>query len=133
MVRWNLEKTYLRDLDASGIRIVPTIFGGEPITANGIEGWKAQLNAEKLVMLSDVPGVCRDHGDEKTLISSLNRKTASQMIAEGTISGGMIPKVEACMETLDRGVRKVHIINGRKRHSLLLEVYTTHGIGTVIS
>lgn len=92
-----------------------------------------ELNAEKLIMLSDVPGVCRDKDDESTLISTLNRETAQELIADGSIRDGMIPKVEACLETLDRGVKKVHIINGRKRHSLLLEIYTTQGIGTVIS
>lgn len=92
-----------------------------------------ELNAEKLVMLSDVSGVCLDKDDESTLISSLNRDKALQLIEQGVIRDGMIPKVEACLETLSQGVRKVHIINGRQRHSLLLEVYTSRGIGTVIS
>lgn len=92
-----------------------------------------ELNAEKLIMLSDVPGVCTDKENEETLISSLDRPTAERLIADGTIRDGMIPKVQACLDTLDKGVRKVHIINGRKRHSLLLEIYTTKGTGTVIS
>jgi len=91
-----------------------------------------QLNADKLVMISDIPGVLADPDDPESLISTLNPSTARELINAGTISGGMIPKVEACLETIDRGVRKVHIIDGRLRHSLLLEVYTTSGIGTVI-
>ena len=67
------------------------------------------LNAEKLIMLSDVPGVCLEKGNEESLISSLNAEKANQLIADGTISDGMIPKVQACLETLERGVSKVHI------------------------
>jgi acetylglutamate kinase len=92
-----------------------------------------ELNAEKLVFLSDVPGVLSDPQDPSTLISSLNRKKTEEMIASGKISGGMIPKVEACLETLKQGVKKIHIVDGRIRHSLLLEVYTSSGVGTVIS
>ena len=92
-----------------------------------------ELQADKLVVLSDVPGVLRDPQDPQSIISSLTRSEAVELIKNGTISGGMIPKVEACLETIDRGVRKVHIVDGRLRHSLLLEIYTSGGIGTVIS
>ena len=92
-----------------------------------------ELNADKLVILSDVPGVLRDPADPDSIISSLTKSEALELIADGTISEGMIPKVEACLETIDRGVRKVHIVNGALRHGLLLEVYTSNGIGTVIS
>lgn len=88
------------------------------------------LGAEKLMYLSDVNGVRREKDDPNTLIHTLTAAEARQLIAEGVISSGMIPKVEACLETLDRGVRKVHILDGRVRHSLLLEVYTNTGIGT---
>lgn len=91
-----------------------------------------ELNADKLVILSDIPGVLTDPEDPDSLISTLTSSAARKLIDNGTISGGMIPKVEACLETIDRGVRKVHIIDGRLRHSLLLEVYTSSGIGTVI-
>ncbi len=91
------------------------------------------LGAEKLVFLSDVNGVRRDKDDADTLIHSLSAVEAREMIAAGTIDSGMIPKVEACLETLDRGVQKVHIIDGRIRHSLLLEIYTSSGIGTQIT
>jgi len=92
-----------------------------------------ELNADKLVVLSDVPGVLRDPSDPDSMISSLTRSEAVKLINDGVITGGMIPKVEACLETIDRGVRKVHIVDGRLRHSLLLEIYTSGGIGTVIS
>ena len=90
------------------------------------------LQAEKLVYLSDINGVRRDKNDSNSLIHSLTAKEANGLISEGAINSGMIPKVQACLETLDRGVRKVHIIDGRIRHSLLLEVYTSKGVGTQI-
>jgi acetylglutamate kinase len=90
------------------------------------------LAAEKLVYLSDINGVRRDKDDADSLIHSLTAKEANELIAEGAINSGMIPKVQACLETLDRGVRKIHIIDGRIRHSLLLEVYTSKGVGTQI-
>jgi acetylglutamate kinase len=91
------------------------------------------LGADKLVFLSDVAGVLRDKSDPASLIHSLTAAEARQLIQTGTISAGMIPKVEACLETLAKGVHQVHIIDGRLRHSLLLEVYTTSGVGTEIA
>jgi len=90
------------------------------------------LGAEKLVFLSDVNGVRLNKDDPETIIHSLNATEARRLIDEGVIAAGMIPKVEACLETLGRGVRKIHIIDGRLRHSLLLEIYTTDGVGTQI-
>jgi acetylglutamate kinase len=90
------------------------------------------LGAEKLVYMSDVKGVLRDKNDPKSIIHSLTATEARELIRTGVVDAGMIPKVEACLETLDRGVRKVHIVDGRQRHALLLEVYTTSGIGTEI-
>ena len=90
------------------------------------------LGAEKLVFLSDVNGVRRDKDDPSTIIHSLSADEARELIANGVIDSGMIPKVEACLQTLDRGVGKVHIVDGRLRHSLLLEIYTTSGVGTEI-
>lgn len=90
------------------------------------------LGAEKLVFLSDVNGVRRDKNDPDTLIHSLTAREARRLIAEKAIESGMIPKVEACLETLEKGVRKIHIIDGRIRHSLMLEIYTNRGIGTEI-
>jgi acetylglutamate kinase len=88
------------------------------------------LNAEKLVFVSDIPGVLRDVNDPKSRIPSLTPAKVQKLIAEGVISGGMIPKVEACLSVLQRGVSKVHIVDGRLRHSLLIEIYTTDGVGT---
>lgn len=88
------------------------------------------LGAEKLIYMSDVNGVRRDKTDPTSIIHSLKASEARRLIADGIVDSGMIPKVEACLETLDKGVRKVHIIDGRLRHSLLLEIYTTEGVGT---
>lgn len=90
-----------------------------------------ELSADKLVFLSDVPGVLADADDASTLISNLTVDEAKQLIADGKIKGGMIPKLEACIDTLNRGVNKVHIVDGRVRHSLLLEIYTSGGVGTL--
>jgi len=90
------------------------------------------LGAEKLVFVSDVPGVLREENDANSLVHSLTESEAVKLIKDGTIGAGMLPKVEACLETLNRGVRKVHIVDGRVRHSLLMEVYTTKGVGTQI-
>lgn len=90
------------------------------------------LGAEKLMYMSDVNGVRRDKNDPNSIIHSLTADEARELIRSGAVEGGMIPKIEACLETLDRGVRKVHIIDGRVRHSLLLEIYTTQGVGTEI-
>ena len=90
------------------------------------------LRADKLVFLSDVNGVRLDKDDPDSLIHSLDRASASRLIADGSIAAGMIPKIESCLETLERGVGKVHIIDGGLRHSLLLEIYTDSGVGTEI-
>jgi acetylglutamate kinase len=90
----------------------------------------AAIGAEKLVVLSDIPGVLRDVNDPESLIHSLTATEARRLINDGTISSGMIPKIEGCLTTLEQGVKKIHIIDGRLRHSLLLEIYTTSGVGT---
>lgn len=91
-----------------------------------------EMRAEKLVFLSDVNGVRRQKDDPDSLIHSLTAPEARELIANGAIESGMIPKVEACLETLENGVSKIHIIDGRLRHSLLLEIYTSSGVGTEI-
>jgi len=90
------------------------------------------LGAEKLIFVSDVNGVRLDRDDPESRIDTLVPDQARQLIADGVIEEGMIPKVEACLETLEKGVGKVHIIDGRIRHSVLLEIYTTAGVGTQI-
>jgi acetylglutamate kinase len=92
----------------------------------------AEMGAEKLVLLTDTPGILRDRRDESTLLRSLDAGLCRELIAAGAIDSGMIPKVEACLESLQGGVRKTHIIDGRLRHSLLLEIYTDRGVGTEI-
>jgi acetylglutamate kinase len=91
-----------------------------------------QLRAAKLIYLSDVPGLLADPRDPATLIHSITGPQARELIADGTISGGMIPKIESALDALDNGVRKVHFIDGRVPHTLLLEIFTQSGIGTEI-
>ncbi|HEV3238750.1 MAG TPA: acetylglutamate kinase [Gemmataceae bacterium] len=93
----------------------------------------ANLKAEKLVLLTDTPGILMDRQDEGSLLRSLDPQKCQELITQGVIDQGMIPKVEACLESLRAGVRKTHMIDGRKRHSLLLEIYTDRGIGTEIA
>ncbi|MCK5803149.1 MAG: acetylglutamate kinase [Lentisphaeria bacterium] len=91
-----------------------------------------QLDARKLVFLSDVPGVLRDPDDPSTLISSIHRDDVEILIAGKVIQGGMVPKIRSAASALDQGTEKVHLIDGRVKHSLLLEFLTTEGIGTEI-
>jgi acetylglutamate kinase len=92
----------------------------------------ANLQAEKLVLLTDTPGILLNRADEESLVSHLDAAGCRDLIARGVIEAGMIPKVEACLDSLHAGVRKTHMIDGRLRHSLLLEIYTDHGVGTEI-
>ncbi|MBW2094533.1 MAG: acetylglutamate kinase [Deltaproteobacteria bacterium] len=89
----------------------------------------ASLKARKLVLLTDTDGVKDRKG---TLLSTLRREEAHQLTEDGTIGGGMIPKVRCCMEALAGGVQKAHIIDGREQHAILLEVFTERGVGTEI-
>ena len=90
------------------------------------------LKADKFVLVTDVEGIMDSRGGEKSLISSINREEAERLMEEGVITGGMIPKVECCLQALDSGVERIHIINGTVMHSLLLEIFTESGIGTMI-
>jgi len=90
------------------------------------------LGAEKLIMLTDVEGIYRDYNDKSSFISSLSLAEAKAMIREGSIGGGMIPKVETCIKALEGGTGKTHIIDGRQPHSILLEIFTGQGIGTQV-
>ena len=92
----------------------------------------AELKATKLVYLSDVLGLMEDASDESTLIHSLKAGEVEGLIEDGVIGGGMIPKVRSSVEALDAGVGKVHMIDGRISHSLLLEIFTERGTGTEI-
>ena len=90
------------------------------------------LQAEKLIFMTDMPGILRDKDDPSTLIASLSAQECRALIAEGVVDRGMIPKVQACIDTLDAGVKKVHIIDGRMHHALLVELFTEEGIGTML-
>ena len=89
------------------------------------------LNAESLISMTDVDGIMRDKNDPSTLISEINASDAPQLMREGVISGGMIPKVNCCIEAIRRGVKRVFIIDGRIPHSILIETLTDAGIGTM--
>lgn len=92
----------------------------------------AGLSAEKLVFLSNVHGIMAEPGNPDSFLSTVPEEDLEEMIDEGIISGGMLPKVAACVRALDAGVRKAHIIDGRLPHSLLLEIFTDKGVGTQI-
>ena len=90
------------------------------------------VQAEKLAFLTDIEGVYKDPADKSTLISELTVSEAREMIADGIIGGGMLPKLNNCMEAIEKGVSRVHILDGRIAHCLLLEIFTNKGIGTAI-
>lgn len=92
----------------------------------------AAMGAEKLILLTDTPGILQDYHDPSTLIYKLDLTTARGLIADGTVGGGMIPKVNCCIRSLAQGVRAAHILDGRLPHALLLEILTDSGIGSMI-
>ncbi|MCP5537786.1 MAG: acetylglutamate kinase [Akkermansiaceae bacterium] len=129
-------------LYALSTNIVPVVspLGQEPETRNLLNinadlaaaALACAIKPAKLVYLSDVPGILSDPKDENTLIHSINRSEAAELIGNGTISGGMLPKINSALDALSNGVGKVHFIDGRTPHSLLLEIFTRSGIGTEI-
>ena len=90
------------------------------------------LNAEKLAFLTDVEGVYKDPHDPSTLISVLDVEDMHKLLESGTVGGGMLPKLNNCIDAIENGVQKVHILDGRLPHSLLLEIFTSDGVGTMI-
>ncbi len=90
------------------------------------------VHAEKLAFLSDIEGVYKDQNDPSTLISELHVNEAQELIQQGYVGGGMIPKLNNCIHAIEKGVNRVHILDGRIPHSLLLEIFTNKGIGTAI-
>jgi acetylglutamate kinase len=127
-------------LDGGFIPVVATISGGlgsDPKSYNVNADTAAAeiavaLGAEKFVLLTDVPGILRDLKDENTLIKELPRSGIDALKKEGILSKGMIPKVACCAAAVDGGVAKAHIIDGRVPHSLLVELFSDAGIGTMI-
>jgi acetylglutamate kinase len=134
-----VETALITDFCAAGVvPVIPSL----AIDADG--GWlnvnadtaaaavAAHLGAEKLVLLTDTPGILLDRKAPDSLVRSLDAARCQDLIARKVIDEGMIPKIEACLESLGAAVRKTHIIDGRLRHSLLLEIYTDRGVGTEI-
>lgn len=90
------------------------------------------MKASKLVFLTDIEGVLKNPEDPNTLISKIDTESAQELFASGVISGGMIPKLKNCLEAVQNDVRRVHILDGRLEHSLLIEIFTKKGVGTMI-
>jgi acetylglutamate kinase len=110
-------------------------FDGESYNINADDAASAiaqSLKAEKLIMLTDVDGIYEVFGNTSTKITSLTVDKAVQMIEKSQITGGMIPKVKACIEAITNGVKRTHIVNGKDRHSILIEIFTDKGIGTMV-
>ncbi|MGD9927678.1 MAG: acetylglutamate kinase [Sphaerochaeta sp.] len=91
------------------------------------------LSAQKLVFLTDVEGILKDKDDPSSIIRTLSTRQAEAYIQDGTINGGMIPKVQCCLDGLEKGVSSVHVLDGRVPHAILLEIFTTRGIGTMVT
>jgi acetylglutamate kinase len=91
------------------------------------------LKVRKFALVSDVPGLLKNPDDPGTLLSTLHLDAVDMLKADGTISGGMLPKIESCQDAIRQGVKKVHLVDGRMAHSLLLEIFTREGVGTEIT
>ena len=91
------------------------------------------LHAERMILMTDIEGLLRDKGDPSTLIPELTVAEAESLMAEGVISGGMIPKIKCCMEAIEKGVENVVIMDGRVPHSILMELLTDEGAGTMVT
>ncbi|MDI6795197.1 MAG: hypothetical protein QME81_20425, partial [bacterium] len=106
---------------------------GYNINADSVAGeLAASLQARKLIFLTDTRGILKDPENEDSLVSSIPADRISELFEKGYITGGMIPKLKACQHAVQSGVEKAHIIDGRIRHSLLLEIFTDKGIGTQV-
>ncbi len=92
-----------------------------------------ELKARKFALVSDVPGLLRNPNDPSTLLSTLHLDSVARLKTDGVISGGMLPKIESCEDAIRSGVKKVHLVDGRMAHSLLLEIFTREGVGTEIT
>ena len=90
------------------------------------------MGAEKLILLTDVRGLLRDPRDEDTLIHVVHTYEVPELVAKGVISGGMIPKMDCCVDAIAGGVERVHILDGRIPHSILIELLSDEGIGTML-
>ena len=91
-----------------------------------------KLNADRMIFLTDVDGILLDYHDKQTLIDEIDVYHVNKLIEKGIISGGMLPKVNTCLKAIEKGVENVIILNGKLEHSLLLELFTEEGAGTLI-
>lgn len=135
-----VDRGLIYDFCAGGVvPVIPSVAldeDGKWLNVNADTGAAAvagTLDAEKLVFLSDTPGILSDRANPDSLLSCLHAMDCTRLIQQGVIDSGMIPKVEACLDALRAGVRKTHLIDGRLRHSLLLEIFTHKGVGTEIT
>lgn len=135
----DIQPDLINDLLAKRYLVVVSPIGAGPhggplnINADHVAGALAPaLDARKLVVLSDVPGVLRDPDDASTLIGELSLAQAREMLASQAVAGGMIPKLQSCVTALAGGVERAHLIDGSRRHSLLIELLSEAGIGTMI-
>jgi acetylglutamate kinase len=125
-------------LDAGYIPVISSVAADRSgqahnINADTVAGeLAAALQAEKLILLTDTPGILRDREDPTSLIRSVTLSGARELIASGVVAGGMTPKTECCIRALAQGVAAAHIVDGRTPHALLLEVFTDAGIGTMV-
>ncbi len=134
----DVDVTVINDVINSGyIPVIATVAGGSEgevyninadIAASAIA---SKLNAQKLILMTDVRGLLRDKDDEDTLISVVNVSDVPRLKNEGIISGGMIPKIDCCVEAVRQGVDRAHILDGRIPHSILIELFSDEGIGTM--
>ena len=123
-----LEKDYIPVIATIGVDASGDRFN---INADTVAGELANvLKAEKLIFLTDVDGILRELENADTLISSINAEEAKELLESGQIQKGMIPKVKSALRALEGGVKKVHFLNGKRAHSILLEIFTDKGIGT---
>lgn len=112
------------DIDGNTYNINADYVAGELASA---------LKAEKLILMTDIDGLYKDIEDKNSLIKKIDILEIEKLIQDRTINGGMIPKVESCISALKNGVKEVHILNGEKEHSILMELFTKDGIGTIIT
>ena len=130
-------KPILDLLDAGYIPVISTVGGDDAGVVYNINAdtaaakIAAALKAESLISLTNTPGILRDPKDESSLIRRITLKSAEELKADGTITGGMIPKVECCTDAIKDGVKKVFVIDGRVPHSILMETLTDEGLGTM--
>ena len=135
-----VNKNLLHDLiNADYVPIISPVasgFHGETFNVNAdyVAGAvSGALEAEKLILLSDIKGLYKDINDEDSFISEINTDTIKEYIADGTIAGGMIPKMQCCMDAIEKGAKEVAIIDGRVAHSLLIEIFTHAGSDTMVT